>query len=71
MSDNLITPGGNKLCDGCNVREPFEHRCHNALCLCTECREADRLFSRSCPQHPQWSGMAYDCAFCRSEEDGE
>jgi len=43
------------ICDGCNVREPFEHRCHgersvvlgqhtNKPCECPECREADRLF---------------------------
>jgi hypothetical protein len=40
------------LCDGCRVREPFEHRCHgddgawmgDPACTCEECREADRRF---------------------------
>jgi hypothetical protein len=31
------------LCDGCSVREPFEHRCAGAPCPCEGCREADRL----------------------------
>lgn len=31
-------------CVGCNVREPWEHRCEGAPCVCEECREADRLF---------------------------
>ena len=22
------------ICDGCNVREPFEHRCHGGNCKC-------------------------------------
>jgi hypothetical protein len=39
----------NGLCDGCNVREPFEHRCHGAPCPCEECREADRLFGGPLP----------------------
>ncbi len=25
------------LCAGCNVREPFEHRCHGANCSCDMC----------------------------------
>ncbi len=43
------------ICDGCNVREPFEHRCHgyrsvvrgestDKICECKDCREADLLF---------------------------
>lgn len=34
------------LCDGCNVREPWAHRCFGAKsgCTCGECREADKLF---------------------------
>ena len=24
----------NNLCDGCNVRKPFEHRCHGKACDC-------------------------------------
>jgi hypothetical protein len=32
------------ICDGCNVRGGWEHRCHGAPCPCEECREADRLF---------------------------
>lgn len=31
-------------CDGCNVREPFEHRCWGASCPCEECAEARRRF---------------------------
>ncbi len=23
-----------KICDGCNVREPWEHRCHGNNCTC-------------------------------------
>lgn len=33
-----------KLCDGCDVRGNWEHRCHGEPCPCEECREADRLF---------------------------
>ena len=25
---------GSFLCDGCNVREPYEHRCHGGNCNC-------------------------------------
>lgn len=25
---------GSFLCDGCNVREPWEHRCHGGNCTC-------------------------------------
>jgi hypothetical protein len=25
-----------KLCDGCDVREPFEHRCHGEGCDCDQ-----------------------------------
>ncbi len=25
-----------QLCDGCNVREPWEHRCHGKNCNCKE-----------------------------------
>ena len=28
-----LTPA-EQLCDGCNVREPFEHRCHGEGCNC-------------------------------------
>jgi hypothetical protein len=32
-----------KLCDGCNVRSPWEHRCHDGSgkisCACVQCRE--------------------------------
>lgn len=31
----------NGICDGCNVREPWEHRCHGEPCQCEEC--ADEL----------------------------
>lgn len=36
--------GIHDLCDGCNVREPWEHRCHGEPCTCPECREERRLF---------------------------
>jgi len=25
-----------KLCDGCNVNQPWEHRCHGEGCSCEE-----------------------------------
>ncbi len=25
-----------ELCEGCNVREPFEHRCHGEKCDCDD-----------------------------------
>jgi len=28
------------ICDGCNVREPWEHRCHGKPCECPRCRES-------------------------------
>lgn len=31
MTSSLTTP---KLCDGCNVREGHEHRCHGENCQC-------------------------------------
>lgn len=33
-------------CDGCNVRQPWEHRCHGEPCPCEECAEERRLFPR-------------------------
>jgi len=33
-----------KLCDGCDVREPWEHRCFGPGCPCEECIEERRLF---------------------------
>lgn len=35
---------GEFLCDGCRVREPWEHRCHGGHCPCGECREERALF---------------------------
>jgi DNA (cytosine-5)-methyltransferase 1 len=32
------------LCDGCNVRGAWEHRCHGEPCSCPDCREERRLF---------------------------
>lgn len=33
-----------RLCDGCNVRAPWEHRCHGAtVCDCPECREIEAM----------------------------
>lgn len=30
-----------EICDGCNVREPFEHRCHGSeVCDCPQCNES-------------------------------
>lgn len=50
-----MSPKVRALCDGCNVREPFEHRCHGAFgpiavwgemveagCNCAECVYLDR-----------------------------
>lgn len=64
VSDNMITPGGNRLCDGCDVRDAQEHQCSSALCICGDCCYGQR----SCPKHPYWSGMTYDCGFCILEE---
>jgi hypothetical protein len=55
LADTEPTPAperegeGRALCDGCNVREPYEHRCHGVPCPCEECREADRLFGHPAP----------------------
>lgn len=32
------------LCDGCNVREPWEHKCFGPQCSCEECKEERELF---------------------------
>lgn len=32
------------LCDGCAVRDPWEHRCHGGPCPCPECREERCIF---------------------------
>lgn len=35
-----------RICDGCNVRTPWGHRCFGAeRCDCQECREADLIFT--------------------------
>jgi hypothetical protein len=40
-----------RICDGCNVRTPWEHRCFGVrYCDCPECREVDRLFNSTEPQ---------------------
>jgi hypothetical protein len=50
-----------KVCDGCNVRQPWEHRCHGldaseivvngervrGSCECPDCREAEAEFAAS------------------------
>lgn len=50
-----------KLCDGCAVRKPWEHRCHGldapeivvhgervrGPCECSECQEAETEFAAS------------------------
>lgn len=43
-TEQIHPPTKAKLCQGCDVREPYEHRCHGAPCVCPECREADTLF---------------------------
>lgn len=32
------------ICDGCDVRDPWEHRCHGEPCACEDCREERRIF---------------------------
>lgn len=33
-----------RLCDGCNVNTPWEHRCHGKdVCDCPECRELEAM----------------------------
>lgn len=34
------------ICDGCNVRPPWEHRCHGQPCPCNDCREADETMEQ-------------------------
>lgn len=55
------------LCDGCNVNEPFEHRCHGAFgpitvrgesldagCSCSECiAERDEVLGGGVPDFPE------------------
>ena len=31
------------LCPGCNVAEPWEHRCHENGCECEECHPACKI----------------------------
>lgn len=49
------------ICDGCNVREPFEHRCHGSrmqvrgenvigACQCEDCKPFD--YGGSIPECP-------------------
>ena len=56
--------GERRICDGCNVREPFEHRCHGSQatvrgertglpCECSECDEIAGPFPRSAPSSEQ------------------
>lgn len=33
------------ICAGCDVREPWEHRCHGWPCACEECRAAACLMA--------------------------
>lgn len=39
------------ICDGCNVRPPWEHRCSGAGCECPDCREVERYAAlpKVCP----------------------
>lgn len=40
------------LCDGCNVREPWEHRCLKNGCPCPECGEPEWVDGRLV--YPAW-----------------
>lgn len=47
MEFGTVLDNGTYLCDGCNVREPHEHRCHGGdgawadgrVCECPECAD--------------------------------
>lgn len=47
VENGWLTAVGGFLCDGCAVREPFEHRCHRGdgvyTCSCEECRNEPRM----------------------------
>jgi len=56
------------ICDGCNVRDPWEHRCHGRLtrhrgtvvaCECKACRE-----------HEQAEPRGIYCGLCRRHHYG-
>lgn len=55
----VVLDDGRYICDGCNVREPFEHRCHGSdgewldgrVCVCDECREPWHEFCDVCKVH--------------------
>lgn len=34
LNSSVPDVSGSFLCDGCNVREPWEHRCHGGNCTC-------------------------------------
>ncbi len=34
MDDYAKQETNNQICDGCNVKEPWEHRCHGSKCNC-------------------------------------
>lgn len=44
FAEHLRDLGTPTRCDGCNVREPWEHRCHGEPCACEDCREERRIF---------------------------
>lgn len=41
-----------QVCDGCNVLEPFEHRCHGDGCSCPECKVLSS--DRRAPVQSDW-----------------
>ena len=54
MAEDMKQP----ICDGCNVYNPWEHKCHgydilvegektNKICACPQCRELDLEFPKS------------------------
>ena len=35
-----------RICDGCNVREPWEHKCSGGDCVCVECNYRKLIAAR-------------------------
>lgn len=41
VTQEIFAPAKPAICDGCNVRPPWEHRCHGGNCSCSECQPAE------------------------------
>lgn len=59
------------LCDGCNVRPLWEHRCFGAdQCHCPMCRDEENLEFWNCPHcHARTPTVETRCYGCQRERD--